>query len=490
VEAVIRRVTSLLLLLLTIRLFAASTTNNDDSCDITLAPAATLLLPLFDVAIPDPYVKTIFTVTNVTAVPQIAHVTIWTDWSFPILSFNLFLTGYDVQAIDLSDVLIRGIIAPPEGTSATDRRISPNPSSGVPGAVPDTYVSNPNIAREAVAFGGACSTQMTQIPPDLLKSVQTALTTGLYQGANLCDSTRVGGTHVNARGSITIDVVNTCTTKYPDDPQYLLKELLFDNALIGDYQDIHSDATAGNLAQGNPMVHIRAIPEGGSAGSHYGSNLPYTFYDRFTISLPGQRQRTFDRRQPLPSVFAARWIEGGVSGFNTSYKIWREGVVAGTQTCSKASLNRSMLIPNLQLIRFDERENSFGAVGSIICPCPPLITTLPAASRVSTTNSSVFPANGSAVNVSGWMYLNLNNGGAEEYSANGRTGLQPTPFAPPGSFTSIRASQNWVIASMSAQGRYSVDFDAAMLGNGCSPAAVVVSKIAPAANENPSSHVD
>jgi len=461
-------------------------TNNDDSCDITLAPAATLLLPLFDVTLSDVFQKTIFTVTNVTAVPQIAHVTIWTDWSFPVLSFNLFLTGYDVQAIDLSDVLVHGIIAPPEGTSATDRRISPNPGGGVPGAVPDSYVSNPNITREAVAFGGACSTQLTHLPPDLLNAVQMALTVGI--DPQNCGNSRVGGTHFNAMGYITIDVVNTCTARYPDDPQYLLKELLFDNALIGDYQDVRIDPTVGNLAQGNPMVHIRAIPEGGSAGSGYGSNLPYTFYDRFTVSLPGQKQRTFDRRQPLPSIFAARWVEGRTSGFNTSYKIWREGVTVGTQDCSKPSLNRNMRIS--EAVRFDERENSWGYTGTVICTCPSPLPTLPAAARVSTANSSLFPVDHATTDVSGWMYLDLNNGGAQGYSANGRTGSLPTPFAPAGSSTLIRPSQNWVIISMSVQGRYSVDFDAAMLGNGCTPAAIPYGRIAPAANDNPSGHVD
>lgn len=483
---VIRRLTSILLFLLTVRLSAGTKTNNDDSCDITLAPAATLLLPSFSVYLPNGGEKTIFTITNVTAVPQIAHVTIWTDWSFPILSFNLFLTGYDVQAVDLADVLVRGIIAPPEGTSATDRIISPNPGSGVPGAVPDSSVSNPNIAREAVVFGGACSNQKTQLPPDLLADVQRALTVGLYP--RNCGNGRVGGTHSSAMGYITIDVVNTCTPRYPDDHEYLLKEMLFDNALIGDYQDVNTDVTVGNFAQGNPMVHIRAIPEGGPAGSGNGSNLPYTFYDRFTVSLPGQRQRTFDRRQPLPSAFAARWVEGGTSSFNTSYKIWREGIVVGTQECSKVSLNSSMRIS--YAVRFDERENSFGYTGTVVCTCPSPLPTLPAASRVSTWNSALFPRNGSNVDISGWMYLNLNNGGAQGYSADGRTGSLPTPFAPASSGTWIRPSQNWVIVSMLAQGRYSVDFDAAMLGNGCTPAAIPYGRIAPAANDTPSGHVD
>jgi len=25
------------------------------------------------------------------------HVTVWTDWSFPLLDFNILLTGYDVK---------------------------------------------------------------------------------------------------------------------------------------------------------------------------------------------------------------------------------------------------------------------------------------------------------------------------------------------------------------------------------------------------------
>src|SRR5512138_869711 len=77
---------------------APHTTNNDDSCDIGVAPAATLLLPFFQVDLGTAGTgrTTIFSVTNVSPYAQIAHVTVWTDWSFPVLDFNLFLTGYDV----------------------------------------------------------------------------------------------------------------------------------------------------------------------------------------------------------------------------------------------------------------------------------------------------------------------------------------------------------------------------------------------------------
>lgn len=67
------------------------------------------------------------------------------------------------------------------------------------------------------------------------------------------------------------------------------------------------------------------------------------------------------------------------------------------------------------------------------------------------------------------MYMNLNNGGSTEYSAAaGRDFKTGTS-----TIRGPRQSQNWVITSMSAEGRYSVDFDATSLGNGCSPAAPI-----------------
>src|SRR5438309_6058164 len=94
---------ALLTLLVTVSASAGSL-DNDASCDIKVGPAATLLLPYFEVDLAATGEQTtLFTITNVSRYPQIAHVTIWTDWAFPVLNFNIFLVGYDVQSINLKD---------------------------------------------------------------------------------------------------------------------------------------------------------------------------------------------------------------------------------------------------------------------------------------------------------------------------------------------------------------------------------------------------
>src|SRR5438045_924836 len=86
---------------------------NATSCDLSTTPAATLLLPYFEVAIHDVVndaTNTIFSIINTVRTPQIARVTVWTDQGYPVIWFNVFLTGYDVQSISLYDVLARGAI--------------------------------------------------------------------------------------------------------------------------------------------------------------------------------------------------------------------------------------------------------------------------------------------------------------------------------------------------------------------------------------------
>ena len=447
-----------------------STTNNDDSCDISTAPAATLLLPYFEVDFKSPQTTaqtTLFTVTNVTALPQIAHVVVWTDWSFPALDFNIFLTGYDVQAINLYDLFARGVIAPPSGTTSNTTVPTGNPAGATPLS---NATGNPNITSLA-----GCTALPGALPPSIVADLQSVFTTGKSTTGAICStSTAGGGVHANAIGYITIDVNANCNTSLVvGDANYFTTNILFDNVLIGDYQQVNPNPATGNYAGGNPLVHIRAVPEGGSVGSLAAgpsTNLPYTFYDRYTIT-GSPANRHIDRRQPLPAIWAARYIQGGTGAFNTNYKIWREGAFVSA-TCV-AGLTANGVIPVTELVRFDEHENASVSSGGIIFSPPPLAFGLPETSS-QPLSGVVFPSIPTAAgDVAGWTYLNLNSG-------------LMTRTAPAPVVGAARASQNWVIVSMFAEGRYSVDFDAAWLGNGCS------APVAPSAGgfaADPAAHV-
>src|SRR5262245_17251516 len=68
-------------------------------------PAATLLLPYFEVDLGRPDgINTLFSINNAAAAAAIAHVTLWTDQSVPTLDFDVYLTGYDVQTINVRDI--------------------------------------------------------------------------------------------------------------------------------------------------------------------------------------------------------------------------------------------------------------------------------------------------------------------------------------------------------------------------------------------------
>jgi hypothetical protein len=396
-----------------------TTTDNDDTCDIGVAPAATLLLPYFEVS-QSGAETTLFTITNTSAEEQIAHVTLWTDYSFPVIDFNIYLTGYDVQAINLHDVIWRGVIAPDLGTG-TD--VSDTGDFSVDNA--DLNLSN-------------CDNLPGTLPQVYVTRMQSAFTLGRTPAlGNIAGCNTVGSVHTNAVGYATIDVARLCSTSLPTDPAYFATEIMFDNVLVGDYQQVNSTQ---NFAQGNPMVHIRAIPEGGLPGDGTLTNFDRTFYSRY------QAGGTADRRQPLPSVFAARWINGSTAAFQTSFKIWREGdtIFSGTQTCAQYPGNVTSIT---ETVIFDEEENPEGAAPSDVIS-PPISTTftLPETSLTSVSDRGVFPAP-TAGAIAGWVYMNLDNDSADQI-----------------------ASQNWVVVSMRAEGRYSVDFDAAWLANGCTPA--------------------
>ena len=443
------------------------TTNNDDSCDIAVLPAATLLLPYFEVDFQSPATTaqtTLFTIQNTTAMPQIARVTLWTDWAYPMLTFNIFLTGYDVQSINLWDVFARGLVAPAATGSGGTSNTTP------PGKLSYANDQNPHFLRDAIETCSSNPGSLLALLPDL----RAAFTTGKIAAPGCTNVKPAGGPHSNAVGYATIDVVANCNATSPLQSAYFTSEILFDNVLTGDYQHINPNPATGNYAGGNPLVHIRAVPEGGPAGTLVATNLPYTFYDLYTTGAP---RRTQDRRQPLPSTFMPRFIQGGTGAFNTNLQIWREAIAAPA-ACPAAYGNNAALEIS-EIVRFDEHENPtiMSVLGFEGC-CPP--SSSPATASIP-TGSVKFPSPSSASgDVGGWLYLNLNDRGSPAYSAARDYRGGTTTGGP-------RQSQAWVVTSMFAGGRYAVEMDALAIGNGCSPAQDISYKmpIGPAPDANP-----
>jgi hypothetical protein len=107
-------------------------------------------------------------------------------------------------------------------------------------------------------------------------------------------------------------------------------------------------------------------------------------------------------------------------------------------------------------VAFDDDENGEGSppddCDGFLCVGDRTIR-LPGTARVSLVpGSDTFKQSIFSYSTSGWVYLNLDDDDAN----NG-------PL------------QGWVVTSMHAEGRFSVDSDAAWLGNGCSPSAAITS---------------
>ncbi|HUR81084.1 MAG TPA: hypothetical protein VM733_09970, partial [Thermoanaerobaculia bacterium] len=296
----------LLLPFLALSLRAAPTRDNESSCDIAMLPAATLLLPYFEVDLADRTVAdTRFTIVNVTNADRVAHVTLWTDRAYPVLGFNVPLTGYDMTTISVFDVLALGRLAEP--AKARGKYSVPN--------------------------GDLSTCDAAPLTDDLLRRIRSIFTTGGADDA--CSG--AGAVHARAIGYATIDVVGSCSAANVEQREYWTRDLRYDNVLTGDYEQV-----SGGDAQAASLVHIRAVRD---------AAFPRTFYSRYQ-SADAPR---LDARQPLPSRFALHWIQGGRTAFATDLKIWRESVVRADAPCSEFARNAGLAIEDI--VRFDEAEN-------------------------------------------------------------------------------------------------------------------------------------
>jgi hypothetical protein len=310
-------------------------------CAFDPAPAATLLFPFVSYnydAGANGY-NTLMAITNVSADAQIAHVTLWTDYSTAILDWNILLTGYDVVTFDIRTILENGqlpiTVSDPldpdyisGGGVFSDGPWSENNElveADIPIPFPDPPLPEEtdtlNCLPSAEAYPGRFRDE--QIDEFILGFFQEWLTAS-QAGVNyfndctgsLDDNYQIPGTWWTDRGVsddtwmyITVDVVDVCRKSFPDSPTYFVDpasggEALPDNVLIGDV--IWVDRF-NRFSEIDNAVHLEADTAIGAVAT---TNLvdprfPVTFYSRY--SNPND---VSDYREPLPTAWAMRYTYG------------------------------------------------------------------------------------------------------------------------------------------------------------------------------------
>jgi hypothetical protein len=410
-------------------------------CHPAAVPGATLLLPYFEVDLDHPNgLTTLFSINNASAIAVLAHVALWSDLAVPVLNFNVYLTGYDVETVNLRDIVIYGRL----------------PQTASNGQDPDDTLSPKGMFSQDINFASC----QGQLPPQPLTAavvthLQRALTGRPSPAFNdLCAGQALGDNVI--RGYITVDTVNNCTVRFPGDDGYFAAsnaDVTDQNVLWGTWTIVN--ATQG-FAEGSNLVAIEAD------GTDPATSTPgkYTFYGRY------DGWSAVDHRSPLGTTFLAQYADGGPFNGGTDLLIWRDTKVAQAPfVCPTTFVDT--LPPWYPLgqegyLVFDEQEH---AQGPPVCPfaapgqpsatpseCPPIPIVLVA--RAATQRTRVNGADLPVPFTFGWVYLDLNWANPFLTASN--------PPADP------QAEQAWVVAAESSSDHFAVARDAYRLDSACS----------------------
>ena len=454
-------------------------------CTIDAVPAATLLLPYFEVGLTatadDPVasatsVDTFFSVNNASAAPTVAHVVLWGDWSLPSIDFDIFLTGYDVETVSLADVFNNGNL-PITAHATNDPLDTISPHGGVNSDNPDwdSFPDNP----AGPVFPGCDTNLPLGTNPVLTGSFADRVRCG-HTGRGLAcqELSCIGQSHDDgagandfiARGYITIDNVTDCNLLFPNQAGYFGSGLTNEtNQLWGDWFIVQD-----GRAIGDNLVSIEADPNGTAFAPG-----DYTFYGRYVDGL------ATDQREPLASTWATRYFQpNALFDGGTDLFVWRDSkcqvsVSGFNNGCSPAAGTPPWWpLDETQVVSFDLQEDAFEICTDIpgepggggISPPPP---------DIPGEGVQCFPLETGRYAVGdgdlappfefGWLYLNLN-------FTLGDTSGSPTPCTTDGLFGDI--AQSWVITELDSEGgaagTLSVGFAATQLTSACSDANPII----------------
>ena len=334
-------------------------------------PAATLLLPFFEVNYGNG-TTTVMSVNNASATAVMAHFTVWTDLGVPVLTFDTFLTGYDVVRVDMAQVLNGKL-----------------PRTASVGQDPSDVITPRGPLSQDINFA-SCNGILPYAPLPLnvvthLKASLSGKASSVFGGS--CSAVSYGDKVL--RGYVTVDTTTQCTSMTPADPGYFSGVASAQNVLWGDYYYRQPGALIG---RGAPLVHVYADttnPETSVAGE-------YTFYGRYVAWT------AIDNREPLATTWHTRYQ--AKPGAQSHVTVWRDNKVSQTPF-SCGSMPSWYPLGNEQVGFFDEAENPEVPPPPFVYPqVPPVDYSLSAATQKIRVDSAQLPVSFTE----GWLYLNLN----------------------------------------------------------------------------------
>lgn len=327
-------------------------------------PGSTLLFPHFEVDTSSPQgVNTVLTVQNASASATMVNVVLWTDYGLPTANFNVYLTGYDQQVIDLGLVF---------------RRVLPRTASD--GQDPTDSISPQGPISQDINFASCNNYLNGQESGSILSRDLVGAHSGQpsadYFGGHCGSMNYSDGI---ARGYVTVDVTNQCTGDVPGSPGYFLAGgggvAGNRNIIRGDYAIIDA-ANRRNLIDDAVSIEANGVDPLTSAGPNKQS-----FYGR----LVGHG--AIDNREPLPTAWA-----GKVTLDRTDIDYWRDpGVPLAPFACGTGPAG--LPAGQQQLAQFNITGN---------------ITATPAGNPFAFVSGTVAGATLPITEPLGWLFANLN----------------------------------------------------------------------------------
>jgi hypothetical protein len=329
-------------------MLGASSAAYANVCAFDNVPSATLLFPFvaYNYTEEAEGPNTFFSVTNTSSEATIAHVTLWTDFSLPILDFNILLTGYDVQVLNIRDILQGGdlpvtVLA---GHTTDEGIIDQGPVSENNPISPYDLV-NPDTPEPTLvlAQAGRCDDDDLGYPGDYGEGVIDNNTLGYFEGLLKASQTLPrfysncdGGQYDNpglpstfldrtedddSWMYITVDVVDDCNLFFPDEVEYWSGDRVrFDNVLIGDVQWVNN---TDRFSEASNAVHLEANVNLDFITTETVPLRGASFYHRYNF-LADLR----DYREPLPSAWAFRYTNSEDLGLATYIRAFKASTLS------------------------------------------------------------------------------------------------------------------------------------------------------------------